>query len=161
MKLIYHSLFLFVILINISCKKNGCGIFTTFSDFTERDPYSTLIRNDPDDWTLKDHWDEWEMNLFDTTYKTNCVAPSNFSIVAYPNPTSGPFQLSFSKTRATKVDYRLIDDECNVIASRDDITGNAMGLQAGAIKDGIVRLYYRFVEDGCEYQGHGDIMIKL
>ena len=119
------------------------------------------MQHDKDDWTLRDKWIEGENNLFDTIYKTDCYPSSAFSIVAYPNPTPGEFQLIFSKTLYTIVDIRLVDAECNVLVSRTGINSNSIGLHSGNLKkNGIIRLYYKFIEDGCEYQGHGDIQIE-
>lgn len=101
------------------------------------------------------------MGLFDKTYNTKCAPPSHFTIVAYPNPTTGQFQVTFNKTVPTRVDLRLIDSECRTITSRDGIESNSFAFQAGSgKKEGMVRLYYKFIEDGCEYQGHGDIQIN-
>jgi len=144
-----------------SCSETNCKGLGSFSGITERDDDGKLLSQDKDDWTLHDHWDDAELALFGETYKTNCVAPSQFSITAYPNPTSGQFQVMFNKTEATRVDLRLVDSECNLITAKDGLQKNSAGLQARSNKkNGLVRLYYKFIEDGCEYEGHGDIRIE-
>jgi hypothetical protein len=149
------------LLIFSSCRKYGCDSADIFSGITERDENGQLIKSDDNDWKLKDSWGDQEQALFDKTYDKTCFLPSHFTISVHPNPTPGPFQVSFTKTAATHLDLRLVDSDCNVITSKDNLTANAMGMQVNTEeKSKIVRLYYRFVEDGCEYQGHGDIMIK-
>ncbi|HUR31765.1 MAG TPA: hypothetical protein VMZ69_10070, partial [Saprospiraceae bacterium] len=144
-----------------SCRKYGCDSEYIFSGITERDESGKLLKNDGTDWTLKDKWGDQEKALFDQTYKTTCFPPSHFTISAHPNPNKGQFQLNFSKTDATYLDVRLVDSDCNVISSHDRISANGIGLGVKAeVKSKIFRVYYRFVEDGCEYQGHGDIMVK-
>ena len=142
------------------CKEDSCSSLSGFSGITERDDFGKLIKTDENDWTLKDHWSSAESGLFEKAYRTDCVPPSSFAITAHPNPTNGPFQVNFSKTDYTKVDLRLVDSNCNIILSHDNIQSNTLGMQAGGVKDGVVRLYYKFVEDGCEYEGHGDIKLE-
>jgi len=145
-----------------SCSGTNCQELGNFSGITERDDKGVLLSEDKDDWTLNDHWNEQQLALFDTTYKTDCLPSSHFTIYAYPNPTEGQFQVKFNKTTATKIDLRLIDSDCNIISSQNDIEDNSYGLRATADKDGeVLRLYYRFIEDGCQYEGHGDIMVRL
>jgi hypothetical protein len=144
-----------------SCAPDTCKGIGKFSGITERDDNGKLMSQDKNDWTLHDHWNDDEHALFDKTYKTNCAPPSNFTITAYPNPTKGQFQVSFNKTSATRVDLRLIDSDCNILTSRDGLQSNSFGMQAKTKKkNGMVRLYYRFLEDGCEYEGHGDVRIE-
>jgi len=145
----------------ISCRNKDCNDIRNFSGITERDDNGKLLKADKNDWTLRDHWTDGEMDLFDTTYNIKCPAPSHFTIIAYPNPTSGQFQVIFNKTVPTRVDLRLIDSECGIVSTHNGIETNTFAFQAGSgKKDGMVRLYYKFIEDGCEYQGHGDIQIN-
>lgn len=155
------ALWLLIFCFVASCRNQACEDIRSFSGVTERDANGNLIGPDNDDWTLRDHWSDGEISLFDTTYNTNCFPPSHFTIIAYPNPTTGQFQVTFNKTVATRVDLRLIDSECRAITSRDGIQTNSFAFQARTEKKvGMVRLYYKFIEDGCEYQGHGDIQIN-
>src|SRR5687767_1168640 len=133
---------LFLISISLhSCTNSGCSPFGSFADITERDDKGKLIKQDENDWTLKDHWSDNEKALFDTTYKTNCFPPSHFAIQVYPNPTNGPFQVSFSKTAATRIDLRLVDEDCNIISYQDGLATNSIGMHAGSkVKKGLVRL---------------------
>ena len=149
-----------IVLLFISCKKYGCDSEFIFDGITERDERGQLIKDENADWTLKDKWGDTEKSLFDTTYNTTCYAPSKYTISVHPNPTSGPFQVNFTKSAAMHVDMRLVDADCNVITSIDDIRANSYGMQVNLDKSKIVRLYYRFIEDGCEYQGHGDILVR-
>lgn len=144
-----------------SCRKYGCDSEFMFAGITERDESGKLVKNDDSDWSLNDKWGDQEKALFDTTYNTTCFPPSHFTITAHPNPSTGQFQVRFTKTAATHLDIRLVDSDCNIISSQDRISANSIGLGVKAVeKSKIVRLYYRFVEDGCEYQGHGDIMVR-
>jgi hypothetical protein len=156
------KLFLLPIVFGIvlsACKEDSCSGIMGFRGITARNAAGYLTKNDPNDWTLKDHWSGSEAGLFNKTYKTGCVPSSAFSITVHPNPTTGPFQVAFNKTEYTTVDLRMVDDNCNIILAHDNIKADKMSLQAGNMKNGIVRLYYKFVEDGCEYAGHGDIQI--
>lgn len=144
-----------------SCREDGCNPMLNFSGITERDENGKLITTDENDWKLKDHWQQRERALFDKAYDNTCVAPPNFSVMAYPNPNQGTFQIVFNKSNATTVDLRLVDFDCRRLITVDGITSNSIALQPENYnKEGIVRLFYRFIEDGCEYQGHGDIMIR-
>ena len=99
-----------------------------FAGITERDDSGKLLKNDDSDWTLKDKWGDQEKALFDKTYDTTCFPPSHFTITAHPNPTTGQFQVSFTKTDATHLDIRLVDSDCNIITSHDRISDNGIGL---------------------------------
>ncbi|HUR29830.1 MAG TPA: hypothetical protein VMZ69_00290 [Saprospiraceae bacterium] len=161
--MIYRSIFLLVLIAFLfqSCgKETDCKAFSGFSGITERDKWGILLKADNNDWSFRDHWGNKELALFDTTYKTNCFPPSSFTISVYPNPTDGVFNVVFQKTVPTKVDLRLVDSKCTTIVYHDHIEKNTIGLQAGDIKNDIVRLYYKFIEDGCEYEGHGDVQIN-
>lgn len=161
MNLIYVLTCMFCVVMAFSCAHDNCNGIGKFSGITQRDDSGKLISRDNDDWNLHDHWDEAELALFEKTYKTNCTPPSHFTITAYPNPTTGQFQVLFNKTNATRVDLRLVDSECNVLTARDGIESNSFGMQAKSNKpNGVARLYYKFIEDGCEYEGHGDIRIE-
>ncbi len=157
----YILLLALVFILSASCKEDDCNPLMNFSGITERDDRGKLLTADTKDWTLKDKWSDHEKHLFSSTHKTNCFPPSHFSIMAYPNPTEGTFQVNFSKSEATKVEIRLVDFDCRTLISVDDIESNSIGLEPGNFEGtGIVRLYYKFIEDGCEYQGHGDIQIQ-
>jgi hypothetical protein len=146
----------------ISCREHSCDPLWNFSGITKRNSAGILVSHDDGDWTLKDKWGNREIELFDKDYNTDCYPPYTYSILAYPNPTKGEFQLVFDKSNATQVDIRLVDFDCRVLVSHDGIRSNSIGLQSGNYtRNGIVRLYYKFIEDGCEYQGHGDIQIEL
>ena len=161
--MIQNRLFFFLSLLLIflhSCKENTCNPLLNFKGITSRDDTGALLEADPNDWKLQDTWGRHEIELFDTVYNAECFPPSHFSIMAYPNPTSGPFQLTFNKTEASSIDIRLVDFDCRTLIYIDGIKNNSIGLEPSSFgKSGIVRLYYRFVEDGCEYRGHGDIQI--
>ena len=149
-----------LLLLSMGCKENTCNPLLNFKGITSRDDIAKLLKTDPNDWKLTDTWGRHEIELFDTVYNAECFPPSHFSIMAYPNPTSGPFQLIFNKTEASSIDIRLVDFDCRTLIYIDGIKNNSVALEPSNFnKPGIVRLYYRFVEDGCEYRGHGDIQI--
>ncbi len=144
-----------------ACNETDCSALNSFSGITERDESGKLIRADSKDWTFHDQWSDQEKGLFGSSYKTNCPPPSHFTIMAYPNPTDAQFNITVNKTDATRVELRLVDDDCTTFISLDEMRSNSIGLQPEGFKQhGLVRLYYKFIEDGCEYQGHGDIHIR-
>jgi hypothetical protein len=150
-----------MMLLFASCQENSCNPLNTFSGIAERDENGVLKNDDSRDWRFNDHWEPREHNLFEKKYNTDCLSSPRNSIIAYPNPTTGSFNVVFNKGQYAKVDLRLVDFDCNTLISVDDIEDNSVGLQATNFdRKGIVRLYYRFVEDGCEVQGHGDIRIE-
>jgi hypothetical protein len=150
-----------VIFMSSSCREGSCDPLNSFNGITQRDDSGKLIKEDKMDWKFGDKWEEREQSLFPTNLDNTCIPPPRYTIIAYPNPTSGSFNVMFNKGDYTKVDLRLVDFDCRTLISIDDFEDNSIGLEPANIgKKGIVRLYYRFVEDGCEYQGHGDIRIE-
>ena len=151
-----------LLLIFASCRENSCNPLSAFTGVTTRDASGTLIEDDPVDWKLNEtNWGPAEEQLFDSTYSTDCLASSKYTIIAYPNPTSGAFNVMFSKGDYAKVDLRLVDFDCRTLISINGIEDNSIGLEpSGFGQKGVVRLYYKFIEDGCEVRGHGDIRIE-
>lgn len=76
--------------------------------------------------------------------------------------------LADSKTRGsctdhyvvTRVELRLVNKYYIMLISVDAMVGNIkFDFAYLKIKD-TERLYYKFIEDSCEFRGHGDILIE-
>ncbi|MEO6130294.1 MAG: hypothetical protein ABIQ02_00495 [Saprospiraceae bacterium] len=129
-----------------------------FTGITLRDYNgSPLSAEDPDDWTFNDNWHEGIRNFFSEQYETNCNPTYTYSIVAYPNPCNGIFALSFGKDSLTKVDIRVVNFVCGTLVSLST-TQHENNFQLEPKEENrIVRVYYKFIKEGCEFQGHGDV----
>ncbi|MGB4847155.1 MAG: hypothetical protein WBP41_04515 [Saprospiraceae bacterium] len=153
---------LFIFLVTLySCEEQPCH-HDIFKGLTSTDyDGSALSAADPDDWTFTDHWDNDIMDLFDSDHDANCEPSFNYSIIAYPNPCNGLFDLHFDKDSSTTVDIRIRNDECDILANIDGVTSNTIQIQSqNNSPQKIVRLYYKFIRNNCEYQGHGDIYFE-
>lgn len=60
-----------------------------------------------------------------------------------------------------RLDLRMVDRSYNLLFSKDSIEVNliSFNLENLVLKD-TVRMYYKFVNAGCEYRGHGDIVFN-
>jgi hypothetical protein len=157
--------FLILIIMMNSCKEKIDNPVAEskiyFSGLTQTDNNGWPISIDSTDWTTNDTWVKKESDLFTNVYQSNCTQSFANHIAQYPNPCNGIFTLSFSKPATTRIELRLVDKNFNPIYSNDSVLGNAVQFNAGAfgIKD-TVRLYYKFIENNCEFRGHGDILVK-
>lgn len=116
---------------------------------------------DSTDWNASDKWGEQEEGLFANNNATNCTPSFDYKIAAYPNPCRYIFNLYLQKNPSTRMELRLVDENFKLLFSSNSITANNIAIQVGTfgIKD-TVRLYYKFIENGCELKGHGDILIR-
>lgn len=132
-----------------------------FTGITRTDITAYVITNDTTDWTTNDIWSEKESDLFSTTHLTTCNIPYPYHIIAYPNPGNGIFSLHIDKNLAAHLDVVLVDENFNKLITTDSIIHNSIAFDAGTfgIHD-TVRLYYKFVNNNCEFRGHGDIVIE-
>lgn len=132
-----------------------------FTGLTKTDIAGDIITNDATDWKANDTWVKQESDLFTSSYQTTCNPSHNYKIIAFPNPGNGIFFLFIDKTPSTRVALRLVDENFKVLISNDSITQTniAFDAQRFGIKD-TVRLYYMFIENNCEFKGHGDILIQ-
>lgn len=119
---------------------------------------------DPDDWTIDDEWNDTEENLFDSDLETNCTPSFDYWISAYPNPipdyNNSFFSLAIGKDSITAVELRIVDRLCNVIHSIDNNVAHNIAFNLQGHEGETLRLYYKFIKDGCEFRGHGDIQIE-
>jgi len=132
-----------------------------FRGLTQTDANGWVITNDTTDWRMNDTWLKQESDLFAANYNSGCLQNYKNEIVAYPNPAGAKFNLVFNKLESTRLELRLVDKNFNPLYSNDSIWGNEIQLDASVygIKD-TIRLYYKFIENNCEFRGHGDILIK-
>jgi hypothetical protein len=133
-----------------------------FTGITPTDANGNLMAlPDTTDWNTTDVWTPEEMDLFTAQYTTGCAPSFDYKIYMYPNPCISTFRLTVEKDSTTRIALRLIDENFKVLHSIDSIPANALAFDASAlgIKD-TIRMYYKFIKNGCEYRGHGDILIK-
>jgi hypothetical protein len=68
------------------------------------------------------------------------------------------------KDSSTRVDFRIINQNFEILASYDSIYSQQIAMTFKDIiteHDSIIRIYYRLVKvDNCGFIGHGDILIK-
>jgi hypothetical protein len=159
------AVFLILILLISSCKEKAdnppAGSKIYFSGLTQTDYNGWPITVDSTDWKTGDTWVKQETDLFTTIYQTDCTQGFDYIIRQYPNPCDGIFTLSFGKPVSTRLELRLVDKNFHLLFSNDSILGNAVQLDSKSfgIKD-TLRLYYKFIENNCEFKGHGDILVK-
>lgn len=121
---------------------------------------------DTSDWHANDAWEAKEANLFLNGLNSGfpcATINTSYQIAAYPNPASNQIALSLSldNVSATQFGYRLVDENFNVLLSNDNIlSSNSLMLNLSGLPTDTLRLYYKFVHSGCEYRGHGDILIQ-
>lgn len=159
------AVFLILMILISSCKEKADNPRAEskiyFTGLTQTDNIGWPITVDSTDWKTNDTWVKQEADLFTSTYQTDCIQAFDNKIYQYPNPCSGTFILSFSKPETTRLELRLVDKNFKLVFSVDSIIGNTVQFNANAfgIKD-TLRLYYKFIENNCEFRGHGDILIK-
>jgi len=131
-----------------------------FKGIAETDVKGWQITLDNTDWKTNDTWVKQEFDLFKASYQSGCVQSFKNEIAAYPNPGTGFFSLQLSKLASTRVEFRLVDENFQTLISSDTLTNSSIhfDIRDFGIKD-TLRLYYRFIENNCEFRGHGDILI--
>ena len=132
-----------------------------FTGLTQTDINAWPLTTDTTDWKTNDSWIKQEQELFSKNYQSGCSQLYNYKIIAYPNPSSGLLTFSINKPSTTYVEMSLVDENFNVLYYIDSLTGSYITLNGAnfGIKD-TIRLYYRFIENNCEFKGHGDILLK-
>ncbi len=132
-----------------------------FTGLTQTDNNGWPITFDSTDWKTNDTWVKQESDLFSNIYQSGCNQSYINQIIAYPNPCYGILSLAFDKKNFTRFEMRIVDENMKTLFSSDSITTKYIminGMDYG-IKD-TVRVYYKFIENNCEFRGHGDILIK-
>ncbi|GLU56568.1 hypothetical protein [Dyadobacter frigoris] len=132
----------------------------TFSGILLRDERGLpLSEVDPDDWNIKDTWVEQEISLFGSNLKTNCPA-TDYEIIAYPNPVKDKAAIHVYKPDSVRLAIRIVDKNFKTLFAKDSLYTkiNMIDFSAFGITD-TVRVYYKFINGGCEFRGHGDVVI--
>jgi len=132
-----------------------------FTGLTQTDIYGWPLTIDTSDWKTTEIWVKQETDLFANVYQSGCVQSYNNQITVYPNPSYGNISFALDKLVSTRVEMRLVDEDFKTLFSIDSITSSYItfnGMDFG-IKD-TIRVYYKFIENNCEFNGHGDILIK-
>jgi hypothetical protein len=142
-----------------SCEKEDLVIH--FTGISKTDAIGSPLSIDSTDWNVDDIWSFREADLFNSQYESSCTPSHNYFAIAYPNPNNGVFALHFNKIFSTRVELRLVDENFTTLILNDSVTQDDIHLNAGTfgIHD-TVRLYYKFIENNCEFRGHGDIIIE-
>jgi hypothetical protein len=132
-----------------------------FSGLTQTDVNGQLLSMDSSDWSTSEAWTIQEAGLFNTSYQNHCSPEQPLSISLYPNPNNGVFALQLSKAPTTRLAFRVVDEGFNTIISRDSVYSSTVNINMSTfgIQD-TVRMYYKFIENNCEFRGHGDILIQ-
>lgn len=115
---------------------------------------------DPDDWNIKDSWVAQEISLFGSNLKTDCSA-TDYEIISYPNPTKDKAAIHVYKPDSVRLAIRIVDKNFKTLFAKDSLYTkiNMINFSAFGITD-TVRVYYKFINGGCEFRGHGDVVIK-
>lgn len=123
-------------------------------------PLSSL---DESDWRTDGAWQQEEKDLFDFTELPLCNGDGEVS-PAYPNPCSSVLNFRFVSSADELAYLRVVDKDFNILLKADSIPFQAgvknIALNFSAFEPGTLRLYYRIVGDGCEYRGHGDVIVQ-
>jgi hypothetical protein len=132
-----------------------------FTGLTMTDINGYTFSEDTTDWTFDDDWIEKEVILFDDHDPETCLPNNNYKIIAFPNPGNGIVAISVNMDSTSYLQIRLVDENFNKLIVNDSIDANNFQLDAGTfgIKD-TVRLYYKMIRGGCEFRGHGDVLIQ-
>jgi len=155
-----------LILISIGCEDKKFFNFTTFDGYTSRDFEGFLVgTEDTTDWNLNDNWKKKEKDLFTDydSYTYDCNDNGEIEIKALPNPTSEYIFISLKKDSLVKFDYRLMNENWDILYSEDNVTKNIINFKITDLvtDETLVRFYYRFKKpDNCAFIGHGDIRIN-
>jgi len=153
---------LLLIGIGTSCDKgpdpNGPIVF---EGLTLIDENGLVLGFDSDDWRLDDEWRDDEAALFMENKSTDCNDAAGWDIIGYPNPSDGQFFIQMAKPESVRLAYRLVDEDLNVLISRDSIFNDVIIVNARnfLIQD-TVRMYYKLIDGECEYRGHGDLLFQ-
>lgn len=152
----------------ISCtKENTSEDKITFTGITKTDIQGYIISKDSTDWNFNDLWSDQETNLFTSRNNRNCLNTMDYNIIASPNPNNGIFMITTVMPKTSLAEFRLVDEKFNKLVSLDSIfTKDTFNYKRILInvtsfnKKGILRLYYKMIENNCEAIGHGDILIE-
>ena len=150
-----------------SCEKENVDNNKTdtilFNGITMTTVNGELISQDMSDWNIQESWTDKESSLFDEKKDNSCILENNnYSIISYPNPCEGIFYLHIAKPDESRLAFRIVDRNFNVLLSNDSIfsTSLAISLNDSGISNDTVRIYYKFLGSDCELKGHGDIKIE-
>ncbi|PWJ43701.1 hypothetical protein [Sediminitomix flava] len=144
-----------------SCGSNNNTRFK-FEGFTYRDPVGNILSIDPTDWNFTDNWNSQEHALFEESKQTCILNNDMLRILAFPNPIVSDFNLQIDKNNESLFSYRVVDQNFNLYFSGDSITDQSIRFKLKEnidVKGNILRVYYKVIEENCEYIGHGDIEI--
>lgn len=131
-----------------------------FGGITTTDVQGVPILIDSTDWNTDDSWNDKEAKLFNKKFKTDCLPGFEYFIGIFPNPNNGNFMVILDKPDNAIFDLRLVDRTYNVVLSKDSVASKQFNLNLTNITKDTFRMYYKFINAGCEFRGHGDIVFK-
>jgi len=150
----------------ISCVKESTDNIA-FTGITKTDEQGFIISKDTTDWRFTDIWKDKEINLFTSQNSSNCQKTFDYKIIVFPNPNKGYFFINTKMPNSSMAEFRLVDEKFNKIISLDSIvTSDTFNFKdilfdvRSFNKKGMLRLYYKIIEDNCEFRGHGDILVE-
>jgi len=157
---------LVMLLLTFSCNDDGINPddVIIFGGITERDEFGVVKSIDSTDWQLMDEWNDKEEALFDEAFEYNCNnAAFDYSVITYPNPCQDMVTLRISKPGDARFSFCIVDEDYNVLFSRDTMNTNSifLNLENFSLPGDTVRVYYKFFKQDCELKGHGDVAINL
>lgn len=170
-----HFLFLFLLLIAVSCAKTDSktdnSIKIDVSRITETDnlgnPTGTV---DSTDWKFDTNWSTSEQNLFTTPTSQQLDSALKATITIspmFPNPGHDVLNQYINSNKKTLMEIVFVDNQLSItkklFVSIQALSGvNAFLLSPELKANQNYRMYYAFYSksDGIYLKGHGDISMK-
>jgi hypothetical protein len=133
-----------------------------FRGITQTNVFGTAISKDTTDWRVDDQWSKKEASLFSSSYQQNCKPTAKYVVMAYPNPCQDRISLAIILPNTAQIELKIVNSKFEVLVSKENIKSSLMFDTTSWKKknNDIVRVYYKIIDNGCEFRGHGDIMIE-
>jgi hypothetical protein len=129
----------------VSCKGNVAkpSDDIVFRGIRVTDVNGRVYENDLTDWLLDENWNDKENSLFVEKMTNLCNTENiDYKVVTYPNPCNGIFNLYISKPIESRIAFRIVDRNYNVLFSQDLVftNGTAINVYGFNIEDDTVRI---------------------
>lgn len=148
-----------------NCKKEGVKEEidennVIFSGISRTNNFGVVLSADTTDWKFNDIWKPQESSLFTSNHQSDCKMAFNYRLTSFPNPAKDIVTLNPSLPVSARIELRVVDQNFNKLFSLDSLRGPIqIRVSEWGIK-GIVRVYYKFIDNNCEFKGHGDILLE-
>ncbi len=144
-----------------NCKQEEVNEDTVgFTGITTTNNLGVILSTDTTDWKFNEEWKPQESGLFTSNYPTACQPGFNYRFTGFPNPAKDIFALSPSLPTSARIELRVVDQQFNKLLSMDSLRGPVMIRGSDWNVKGMVRVYYKLIDNNCEFRGHGDILIE-